>query len=107
MAEDEAGSPDDALLQKRSRFGQRQSFAQSVIVAWQRMTPGHRMGVPPVIHAQDARATSGAANEFCGQPAERNQHGQMNPVVTSGSRPAKVIADHEEDQRHGHEGVLL
>ncbi len=22
------------------------SFAQSVIVAWQRMTPGHQMGVP-------------------------------------------------------------
>ena len=83
------------------------SFAQSVIVAWQRMTPDDTEAPDGRPAAQDARVTSGAANEFCDQPAQWNQHCQMNPVVTTGSRSAKVIADHEEDQRHCHESVLL
>lgn len=46
-------------------------------------------------------------NELCRQPAHRNQHNHVNPVVPARSIATKVIAEHEHNHGHGHKGVLL
>ena len=52
-------------------------------------------------------AVLSSANELCGQPANRNQNRQVNPVVSAGGHAAVVITDHQKDNRHDHESVLL
>jgi len=50
----------------------------------------------------------GPADKLRGDPAQQNQHCQHGPAVFLAVGDAgKVIANHDKDQRHSHEGVLL
>src|SRR5205823_3486276 len=69
----------------------------------------------PTFHAKSQRTErrktrseeSRSPNELRGEPAERNQDCKMNPVITARRIPTKMITDHQEDDRHSHESVLL